>query len=389
MVNFAPCFYYTSPDSGDIIKSGPVEAYVQRVAFALCDLISNIKTQNGINKSFDSRIKLLENKSPVNYTLPLINPICIASPSNLLPLSDFTVLLEKKFCELIGSVGSSTAVYNAITVPVNFNNAKALGTAGGLMGSTSGWVSNVLTLSDSFNNLWLTLLDARSAIRNIQVNYGSSCGGIGLTLQGTLENKVLRLFVTGTVPPNLVSCVAGGSSFNISDSSGNSFTSVVDIKGNLNNISGVSIDLNSTSINFADDLHVRGITCFSDPNTGTVCQNVLDIVVNNNSNCPVVTTVSGLTALTFSFVHTSGTLTYSIQLFDSTNVMIQSQNRGVNSATTISGTFAGLTAGSLYRIRLQMIISPSNTKTCPLTPVNTLSNPCSPPNGISVTLVYS
>lgn len=389
IVDFAPCFRYPDPATGDMVVKGPIQDYIKRIAKEFCALISEINTQKSINTSFNSRIGVLENKITPTYTLPNLYPVCIGPQTTLLPLDQFTKLLEQKFCELSNAAGTSTAMFNAInTPPSDFNLAKALGTSGGTMGQLPGWVQDVKTLSDSVVNMWLTLADARSAIRNIQINCCSStCSGVAIAFTATLENKILKLFFTGTIPANLESCFPGGSTFKISDDSGNYFTSVVDIKGNLNNISGVSIDLNSTSLNFADDLDIKAIACFSDPDTGTTCQSCMETTVDNNKNCPTLSVTVGLTSVTISFTHITGTLTYSIQLFDSTNVMIQSQNVSVSAPINISKTFSGLTEDSLYRVRVQMITA-SNTKTCPFTPFTTLPNPCAAPNGISVIIVY-
>ncbi len=389
IVDFAPCFRYSDPATGDIVTKGPIQDYVKRIAVQVCSLISTIKMQQDINTSFGHRISTLENKSTPTLTIPSLFPTCIADVNTLLPLDEFTQLLELKVCEIISANGTNTAIFNAInTPPSDFNNSKALGTSGGIMGALQGWVLDPKNIADSVINIWKTLGDLRSAVRNIQINCcSSSCAGVGVTLTATLQNKILKLFFMGTVPENLGSCFPGGSTFKISDESGNWFNSVIDIKGNLNNSSGVSIDLSSTAINFADDLDVHTLMCFSDAETGTTCQSCLETHVDNNSNCPVISVVAGLTSVTYSFVHVTGTLTYSIQLFDSTNTMVQSLNVSASSPITISGTFSGLVVASAYRVRVQMITS-ANTKTCPFIPFNTLPNPCAAPTGISVTIVY-
>lgn len=387
IVNFAPCFYYNDPANGDIVKQGLIEDYVKRIAIQVCDLIQTINTQKALNLNFNNRITTLEKKVVPVYTLPNLYPVCIGPQTTLLPLDQFTKLLEQKFCELSTAAGSSTEIFNAITTPPSdFNHAKALGTSGGTLGELAGWVLDPKNLTDSFVNMWLTIGDLRSAVRNIQLTCcNTSCSGIELVMIGTLENKILKLFFNGTIPANLSSCIPGGSTFIISDNSGNSFSIIVDIQGNMNNISGVSIDLNSTSLNFADDLSVKATTCFSDFAVGSVCQNCLEIVVNNNLNCPSVAITVNVTSIAFSFVHNSGTLTYSIQLFDSNNNMVQSENISVISTTTVSGTFSSLSPNSNYKLRVQMITA-SNTKTCPFTVFTTLPNPCAAPNGVNVTL---
>lgn len=388
-VTLAPCFRYPDPGTGDIITESLLQDYVKRIGATLCNLIGELATQTRTVSDLDGRVKKLEAKKDPVFTIPELYPTCIADPNELLTIDQFAQILEQQFCTLLQSVGSSADVYNSIAAtPSDFNNAKALGTGGGIMGSLPGWIMDPKNLSETVVNVWKTLGDLRSAVRNIQINCcNPTCDGIELQFNATLESKVLKLFFDGTIPGNLDSCVAGGSTFKVQDNSGNSFTTIVDIKGNMNNISGVSIDLTSTSLNFADDLKVTSIFCFSDAATGSMCQNYLEKIVNNNLNCPVINIIATGTTLSYEFTHNSGVLVYSIQLFNSSNTMVQSVNVGVNGPTVVSGTFSSLDYNTAYRMRVQMITA-NNTKTCPFTAVNTLPNPCPAPTGVSAIIVY-
>lgn len=388
IVPLAPYFQYPDPSNGDIITKDLVQNYVQKIGITVTSLVGQIQNSQRAATDLSGRVTAIENQPVPTFELPSLYPTGIADPNNLLPLDEFTALLEQQFVALRDATGNTTEIYNAITTPPSdFNSAKALGTSGGVMGTLLGWVEDPKNLSDSDTNAWLTILDLRSAVRNIQLNMNTACEGIEIALAGTLENKILKLFFTGVIPNNLESCQFQGSLFKVSDNSANYFNTYVDIKNNINNSSGVVIDLNSTPLNFADDLRVSTVFCFSDPNTGTTCQNVLEVIVNNNFNCPVLGVSPTYNSVGYSFTHTEGTLTYSVQLFDNTNTMVQSQNYGVSSAIVIGGNFSTLAANSLYKIRLQMITA-SNTKTCPFVSFNTLPNPCSPPNTVTAMITY-
>ncbi len=255
------------------------------------------------------------------------------------------------------------------------------------MGEKAGWSLDPKNLSDTIVNVWLTLADLRSAIANIQQNCCNTlCDGIRLVFEATLETKILKLYFTGTIPSNLISCAADGALFKVEDYSGNSVNVSVDIKNNLNNISGFAVDLNSTPLNFADDLRITSLFCFNDPTTGSMCQNFLETIVSNDMNCPAITLTPTLNSVAYKFSHNSGTLTYSIQLFNSSNVMIQSQNISVSEPVVISDIFSSLLPNTSYKIRVQLITA-NSTKTCPFTPFITLSNPCPP--ALSVSAVIS
>lgn len=388
IVPLAPYFQFPDPNTGDLVTKDLVQNYIQKIGITVTSLVSEIQIAQRATTNLGDRITVLENKATPTFELPNLYPTGIADSNVLLPLDEFTAILEQQFVALREAIGDTTEIYNSITTPPSdFNNAKALGTSGGVLGTLPGWVEDPKNLSDSITNAWLTIIDLRSAVRNIQLNITTACEGIEIDFSGTLESKILKLFFNGIIPTNLDSCQFQGSLFKVTDNSGNYFNTFVDIKNNMNNSSGVTIDLNSTSLNFADDLKVISVFCFTDLNTGTTCQNVLDITVNNNFNCPTLNVIPSITSVGFNFTHTEGTLTYSVQLFDHTNTMIQSENYGVSSAITILGNFSSLVANSLYKIRLQMITA-SNTKTCPFVSFNTLPNPCAAPNTITAMITY-
>lgn len=390
-VNLAECFYYNDPSNGDQVITSPLSSYVQRIGIAICSILSSLTSQQNALSSLSSRVTILENDQPVPYVLPSLFPICIGDPNTALSLDNFAKVLEQYFCELSQAVGSNNNIYNAISAqPSDFNSAKAVGTGGGTMGEKNGWSLDPQTLSDSFVNVWITLSDLRSAVRNIQQNCCNTlCDGIRLDFDATLENKNLSLFFTGSIPNNLISCLQEGSLFKIEDYSGNSVNVSVNIKNNINNPSGYAVDLNSTPLNFADDLKVTSLFCFTDPDTGSMCQNYLETIVSNNLNCPTVTLTPGTNSVAYQFTHTTGILTYSVQLFNASNEMVQSRNISVsNTPIAISDVFSSLQSNSNYKIRLQLITL-NSTKSCPFTAFATLSNPCPAPSSVSAEIVIT
>lgn len=387
-VNLAPYFQYNDPSTGDLVNKDQVQNYVQKIGITVGDLVGQARESQEATAAISTRVSNLESSPAPKFTLPNLLPTGIANPNVPLPLDEFTQLLEQEFVELRASVGDSETIYSTITTPPSdFNTAKALGTSGGVMSSITGWIEDPQNLSESVTNVWLSLIDLRSGLRNIQLNTNTACEGISINLTGTLENKQLKLFFTGKIPSNLLSCQTQGSLFTVADTSGNYFNTTLDIKNNINNASGLAVDLTGTSLNFADNLKVSSTFCFTDSNTATTCQNYLETMVNNNFNCPTVNVIPSGSKVDFNFVHTLGTLTYSVQLFDSSDTMIQSQNYSESAPTSISGTFSSLSANTLYRIRLQLITI-NNTKNCPFVPFNTLLDFCPKPNTITAIITY-
>ena len=390
-VNLAECFYYNDPSNGDQVVTSPLSSYVQRIGIAICSLLSSLTAQQNALSSLTNRVATLETEQPVSYVLPNLFPICVGDPNTALSLDEFAKNLEQYFCELSQAVGSNNNIYSAISAqPADFNSAKAVGTGGGTMGEKNGWSLDPKNLADGVVNVWITLADLRSAVRNIQQNCCNTlCDGIRLDFEATLQNKVLSLFFTGSVPDNLISCLQEGSLFKIEDYSGNSVNVSVNIKNNINNPSGFAVDLDSTPLNFADDLKVTSLFCFTDPSTGSMCQNYLETIVSNNLNCPTVTLTPGIYSVAYQFTHTSGILTYSVQLFNASNEMVQSRNVSVsNTPVVISDVFSSLQSNANYKIRLQLITI-NSTKSCPYTAFVTMSNPCPAPSSVSAQIVIT
>lgn len=386
VVNLAEYFYYPDPSNGDIVTKDLVQNYVQKIGIAVSNIVQQVAIAQRADTSLNERVSALENTPPPVFTLPQLYPTGIASPNVLLPLDEFVALLEQQFVAFREAVGDTTEIYNAITTfPSDFNSARALGTSGGVMGTLPGWITDPQNLSEYVVNMSLTILDLRSAVRSIQLQIQTACEGIEIAFSATLENKILKLFFNGSIPNNLDNCEFQGSLFRVADDSGNWFNTRVDVKSNMNNESGVVVDLNSTTLNFADDLKVTSIYCVTDVSTATTCERYLEAYVNNNLNCPTLNVIPSTNSVTYSWTHTTGTLTYSVQLFDDTNTMIQSQNFGASSPAVFSGVFSSLDSVSLYRIRIAMITA-SNTKTCPFVAFNTLPAVCPAPNVITAVI---
>jgi len=385
IIDIASCFYYINPQNGDTVKQLPVEDYVKLIGARACALVTQVNIQANALSSVAQRVLVLEQKPVPTYTLPSLYPTGIANPNVPLVLDVFTALLESEFVKERTALGMPTDIYNALLIVSNSPDLPALGTSGGKLSALTGWIPTVADLADAFNNLSLMVMDLRSSIANIKAALPSVCDRITVALQTTYSSSSLQLIFTGSIPSGLVNTVSGGSLFTITDSSGNHVTQQVDIITNINNISGVTINLSSTSIVPADDLRVTCIYSFTDPVSATICQKTFDAFVSNTVSCPAVSVTPANTSANYSFTHPGGALTYSIEVYDATNTLVQSRSVAVTSAQIVSGTFSALTAGTQYKLRLQMVTS-TVTRSCPFTSFTTIPNPCPAPIGASITL---
>lgn len=395
VVTIASCFYYQNPQ-GDTMTTMQLQDYVTAIGNRICFLANEIATiQSNIN-ALNVRVTDLENsnnqvKSQVqNLAQENVTPACVLPPSPTVPVRDLVIALEAQFCQLIGATGGPNDIYTAILKQcAGLSNGPQLAGSGN-MGSIPGWVNPVSNLADSYVNLWLTICDMRSAILNIQANCCPTlCSAIEVAVSAALNSPSdLRLYFTGTIPPNFVECNPTGTLVKIEDTTGGSITIQVPVITNLNNALGYSIDLSATPVNPADDLSITATFCFNDPATGTQCQSVGNYVMVNLSTCPSVVLVPTDNSVSYSFNWAGGAANLEIQLYDSSGtVLIASQSVGVSGVTPVNGIFAGLTSATTFRIRIKVTIG-ANITECPFNSVTTLNPPCLPPSSVGATITY-
>ena len=84
-------------------------------------------------------------------------------------------------------------------------NEIQLGQTGSKMGAITNWVGDPDNMSESMRNIWLTVMDLRRAVRNIQLNCcNTACDDISVELQVTMpSSNTLKFYLTGTILPDL------------------------------------------------------------------------------------------------------------------------------------------------------------------------------------------
>lgn len=390
-ITIAACFQYVDPASGDTVIVLPTDDYVKLIGKKVCSQEANLLTYQRATAQLSGQVTDLRQALAAiqPYELPSLYPRYIASQVIALPLDQFTALLEQRFGELRNATGNPQDIFDAIAPFTSFNSLKSLGTPGGNLSSLPNWNSSVKLLSQGLTDAVVMIQDLRSAVYNLKLVFESNlCNAIEIQTQGTYAARILTLFFSGTIPSELVNTETGGALFRIEDQSGGFLYTRIDVKANLNESAGIAIDLTSAPLNFADDLHITGINSLTKPETGTTCQKFIELTVVNNASCPSVTISAGYTTLTVTFNHVEGTLTYSTQLWSANNVMLQAFNNSVSGPVTISNQFTGLSSGTTYKVRVQMITSES-TRSCPFALVDTLPTVCPAPNNVSARIVIT
>lgn len=378
-VEIAKCFHYTN-EFGDLVTTMQLTDYTRAIGNRLCDLVNEVTNITYAISDLSERVAALEAAPAPTVLLPQVTPTCVVTPAVPTDMSFVLSVLEQQFCQLVTATGTPNAISSAIIRQcLNLTNDVALGTSGGTMGSIPGWIATSNTLASSLNNMWLTLCDVRSAVRNIQLNCcPSGCDGIEVTLQATISGSDLRLFINGTISTGFNECNPLGNLFTITDTLGNQISTRIDTVTYLNDPLGFTVALAGTPISLVSDLTISSDLCYTNGND--TCQFCLTYTLVNRANCPqlFVTPLPGESvSVTFNPIYVPAT--YTIQVWDSlftTVVATQTQYLAVYGGATF--TFSGLAASTVYNVRLLINIGTTTTE-CAAVPFTTLPIQCIPP----------
>ena len=150
----------------------PIEQYIPKVGVKICEELSNISvlesTINDIetNELPDLNAAVQAACAPIDDIK--VTPLCAGPPVPTL-LVNALENLEAIFCNYKNFTGSVVELQNAIALEChNLGNLQAL-SGNMLMRNIYGWIETPYTVADTINNLWLTICDIRSAIRNILI----------------------------------------------------------------------------------------------------------------------------------------------------------------------------------------------------------------------------
>jgi hypothetical protein len=96
-----------------------------------------------------------------------VNPGAFIVVATSIPVEEAYAKLEKAFCSFVNFTGTPSELQAAILRDCpNMSNLPRLSNSG-YMKDIYGWIDNPINAGQSMNNLWLTLCDMRSAVRNI------------------------------------------------------------------------------------------------------------------------------------------------------------------------------------------------------------------------------
>jgi hypothetical protein len=288
-LNLPSCLQYTN-GQGQTVTQLVHNQYTLTIATKLCEIKTTVDLHTSQIASVSARVTVLE--AATAASLPTISVACLTGSSALVALDEAVEVITDELCDLKGVLGTNTAITAAsakqCTQLSTLNSLSQLGT----MSSITGWKTTVTTLSDSINNLWLTVCDMRGAISALKDCCGAiDCSSLVIDFTAVLNSTrdTLTIKFKGLTGYKGSTGLTGwadgyngdGARFTIKDVSGNSQSFTIPVVSNAAAAAsdlGVTISLNTgtgtnqlrTTQNYILSMNAAV------SNSGTTCTRLLD-----------------------------------------------------------------------------------------------------------------
>lgn len=395
IVTVSSCFFFQN-ELGDTVQTMQLVDYVTAIGNRICDILQTLIEIDATLDDHENRLGALETQQgglQAQFLSAIgsqtVVPKYVLTPGVPTPIDQVLSAVEEEFGQLRIATGYPTDIYNNLVKQlVGLSTLPQLAGLGN-MGSIPGWTEPLTNAAEAIGNILLVQADIRAAILNLQATLPAVCDAVTVQLSAALDNPLtLKLFFTGTLPTPFTECDPLGTNVTIMDAAGGTLVARVPIEANMNNATGFTIDLTSTPVNGLDDLTITTSPCFRDAVTGTQCQSFASYFLNNVLACPSVILTPTDTTIQYQFNHTgTEAASYLVELFDSSGTsLLASQTEPVSGPATVTGTFIGLTPDIDYKIKVTVTQGTTVTE-CPFSLVTTLPSPCTPPGGVSATII--
>ena len=185
------------------------------VSNVLCTLTTTTGTNSGTNQAILARVAALES-APKGEPNPRIYSSGVVTKNVLTPIATVTQAIDKQFIELRGGTGTAAQLSSAVA-----NQPTQISIATASTGYTKTFKTNPTTAADAIYNLWTTIDDLRTSVKEIKKD---CCNNARLVRMGSTS----KLYTTHTVCATAVTNANG--SVNCSDiwnSTGTEFDATV------------------------------------------------------------------------------------------------------------------------------------------------------------------
>jgi hypothetical protein len=277
-VILANCFRYTDND-GDTVTQLLHSDYTKRIGIQVCTILTTLNSHTNIMDDHEIRITDLEGKI-VPPALPTVSIKCVApgsSPSNPVVKTIDTAfqLLETQYCTLSTVLGDTTTLNLAVsTEPKPTGNATSVYSV--IDSTLSLWNTPAATVGQLLQHFDLAISDLRGAVHTILDSCCKvTCDDIVVDFDSKLSDDRLTLtlfFITkSNVPTGYTDCdTTFGNKLHVTDALGNEAVFFVKVATEINNPTGLVIDLAATPIDPSQDYMISMNACLTNGTTNCV-----------------------------------------------------------------------------------------------------------------------
>jgi hypothetical protein len=285
------CLQYTDPGTGQTVTQLQHSVYTLRLANQHCSLKATVDGHTATLATYNTRITALENAPAV--TLPQVTPNCIlpAVPTAMNVVLD---KLEEEYCGLRTVLGTNAALTSAIAQQCQGLGASLALSTTGTISSLPGWNANSTTVGSAVQNLWVVLCDMRQTIYDLKNAAGQvDCSAflLGFTAATNEARTQVTVFFNGggtVVPAGFTNCTAQGSKITISDTSGHTYTSNVDLVAAVTDTDGITFTVSGASLNASQAYTITVEGCLI--KNGSTCSKTANFTVS--VPCPIISSVT-------------------------------------------------------------------------------------------------
>lgn len=358
---------YTNSE-GDLVTQLYLSQYNQLIGNDVVTLLDSTDTLDSDVVDLNARVTVLEDTQITVDPIPEISAPGVMPDSELYPLDQVLSVLSQQFVSLKDVTGNEGNIIDGVDLQdSNLKDEPSLVDNQVIMSDLPGWVSSPTTAGDALSNIWITLQDVRTALKNIIDVSANACDDLIIDYDvylNTQQNYItLHFFGFSTIPSGFVDCEQQGSLVRIQDSADNEMYTRVNVTNTSAQPAGTNISFDNTNVNPYLNFTVTVFSCLK---KGIAeCTNDVVVSYTNNVNpCPVLTVVpNSPTQVSFSFNPlVNNDVIYTLEVLDGqTPVEEYTYN---NPQTMISDVLSGLTADTTYTFNMSIQLTGRDLVDC-------------------------
>lgn len=365
--------------NGDLVTQLYPDSYISLVGSKLSDQISLYNQVSLTLSAYNTRISTLEVKvadimASGSTNVPYSNGLCLYNDNILHPTDDVVNRLVAQWCPFVTATGDSTAVSQSIYSQGSLNALPAY-SQNSAMSGLSGWYSSPVTMAQSFTNLWLAYIDARSGITKAVNAVTPTCSQVIVAFNALAVsyNTGINVYFTGYtfIPTGYVD---NGSSITVRDQQGNVYITAINIVTISTSNTPLNIPIQGTTLNPISPYTITVSSNVINSSINSTCTKTTFIDITNNiqyypllTNITSTNTTIGYTLYPF----VNNDVTYVVQLLDPSGSTVLQTNIIVDPPTPQTSSFTGLTPSTHYNMNVKTEITGQETVTGPLYPKST------------------